>query len=285
MTHGLQRVKSYARLMRLDKPIGAILLLWPTLWALWIAANGQPKPYLLIYFLLGILIMRSAGCVINDIADRKFDPHVKRTSTRPLAAGDITTYEALALLGTLLLCALMIAFQLPRLAFLLSLPGAIFTIIYPFSKRYIQCPQMILGVCFAWGVPMAFAATNHHLSPISWHLFLIAVLWPIAYDTMYAMVDRADDLKIGIHSMAIFLGSRDTLFIAFIQSMIAILWVMLGIRLNLPSTFYIFLALSILLMIYQVGLIRNRQEKACFKAFMNNQWVGLLLFLGLFFSL
>lgn len=285
MTHGLQRVKSYARLMRLDKPIGAILLLWPTLWALWIAANGQPKPYLLIYFLLGIFIMRSAGCVINDIADRKFDPHVKRTSTRPLAAGDITIYEALALLGTLLLCALMIAFQLPRLALLLSLPGAIFTIIYPFSKRYIQCPQMILGVCFAWGVPMAFAATNHHLSPISWHLFLIAVLWPIAYDTMYAMVDRADDLKIGIHSMAIFLGSRDTLFIAFIQSMIAILWVMLGIRLNLPSTFYIFLALSILLMIYQVGLIRNRQEKACFKAFMNNQWVGLLLFLGLFFSL
>src|SRR5580693_2964897 len=222
-THELPRIldglMDYARLMRLDRPIGIWLLLWPTLWALWISGRGRPDPRIFAIFVIGTVLMRSAGCAINDYADRSFDPRVKRTRDRPLAAGRISTLEALVLFGILSLIALMLALQLNRLTLLLAVAGAFLAISYPFIKRFLSVPQMYLGITFGWGIPMAFSAQLEQVPRVAWLLLLANMLWVTVYDTMYAMVDRDDDIKIGVRSTAILFGDSDRHIIALLQVM------------------------------------------------------------------
>ncbi len=268
--------------MRFDKPIGILLLLWPTLWALWIAGKGFPPWPVLLIFVLGVVLMRAAGCVINDFADRHFDAHVERTKNRPLATGEVSAKAALVLFASLMLCAFLLILFLNALTIKLALVGAVLATIYPFSKRFIAMPQFVLGLAFAWGIPMAFAALTGAVPAMAWLLFAIGVLWPLAYDTQYAMVDRNDDVKIGIKSTAILFGRCDRLMIALMQIVIIFLFVVLGLRLDFSIWFYFALSVAVLLMIYQHFLIRHRDRTACFRAFLNNHWVGLIIFCGIF---
>jgi 4-hydroxybenzoate polyprenyltransferase len=275
------RLRDYARLMRLDRPIGTFLLLWPTLWAIWIAGEGRPSIKVLLVFVVGVLIMRSAGCVINDLADREFDPHVKRTRDRPLAAGRVHPGEALALFVVLCAIAFLLVLTLNRLTVWLSLVGVLLAASYPFMKRFHHLPQAHLGAAFSWAVPMVFAAQTGSLPPICWLLFTVNLLWTVVYDTLYAMVDREDDLRIGVRSTAILFGDLDRLFVAAMQLMVLAGLYLLGGQAGLGWAYQVSLVGVVALMLYQQYLIRRRDEQQCFQAFLNNNWLGLVVFLGI----
>jgi 4-hydroxybenzoate polyprenyltransferase len=270
--------------MRLDKPIGILLLLWPTLWALWLAGKGQPDPVVLAIFVTGVVLMRSAGCVLNDFADRHFDPHVKRTRKRPLASGRVSVNEALMLAALLCLCAFLLVLFCNWLTIFLSFIGAGLAVAYPFMKRITHFPQLGLGVAFTWGVPMAFAAETGSIDTAAWFLFLTGIIWPIVYDTMYAMIDRDDDVKIGVKSTAVLFDAMDKLIIGLLQILFMVMLVIVGLMFHLRSVFYISIAVVGLLFAYQQWLIRNRDAQSCFRAFLNNNWVGLVIFAGIVLS-
>ena len=271
----------YARLMRLDKPIGILLLLWPTLWALWIAGEGHPRPLLVVIFILGVVLMRSAGCVINDYADRKIDLHVKRTQQRPLATGQVSERDGLILFGVLVVSAFLLVLMLNPLTIALSFGGVFLAASYPFTKRYTHLPQAYLGAAFGWAIPMAFAAQTGELAPGLWLLFLATLLWAVVYDTMYAMVDRDDDLRIGVKSSAILFGNYDRLIIGLLQiALLAVLY-LAGRTFELGAYYLLGLAGAALLALYHQWLIRNRDRQACFKAFLHNHWLGTVVFLGI----
>ncbi len=273
---------AYWRLMRFDRPIGILLLLWPTLWALWIASGGRPAPHVAVVFVLGVVLMRAAGCTINDYADRRFDPHVRRTRMRPLATGEIQPREALVLFVVLCLAAFALVLTLNPLTIALSFVGAFLAATYPFVKRYSHLPQIYLGMAFGWAVPMVFAAQTEALPREAWLLFIVTVLWATAYDTMYAMVDREDDLKIGVKSTAILFGDADRLIIGILQVMVLGVLALVGWRVGLGGWFYGGLGLAALLAVYQQYLIRRREPRQCFRAFLNNNWFGAAVFAGIF---
>ena len=275
-----QRVRLYWQLMRMHKPIGALLLLWPTLWSLWLAADGVPRWDVLVIFVLGVFVMRSAGCVINDFADRKVDGHVKRTRERPLVSGQVSSGEAIALFIGLCLLAFGLVLLTNPLTIQLSVGGVLLAFSYPFMKRYTHLPQVVLGAAFAWAIPMAFAAQSGALGVEIWLLYTAVVLWTVVYDTFYAMVDRDDDLRIGVKSTAILFGEQDRLMTGVLQALTLYALVMVGSRFELGTFYYISLGVAAALFAYQQYLIRFRQREACFKAFMNNNWVGLAIFIG-----
>ncbi len=275
------KLLAYHRLMRTDKPIGALLLLWPTLWALWLAAPGIPPFTVLLVFVAGVWLMRAAGCVVNDYADRKFDGHVKRTANRPLPSGAVTEREARWLFILLVGLSFLLVLTLNTMTILLSVAALALAWVYPFMKRYTHLPQVVLGAAFGWSIPMAFSAVSEHLPPTCWLLFIANICWAVAYDTQYAMVDRDDDLKIGIKSTAILFGRFDTLIIGLLQLAVLGLMVLVG-RLNyLGVAWYCGVLAAAVLFGYQQKLTAGRERAACFQAFMNNNYVGLALFLGL----
>lgn len=271
----------YWQLARLDKPIGSLLLLWPTFWALWLAADGFPPFSLLLIFTLGVFVMRSAGCVINDFADRHFDGHVKRTSARPLPSGRVSTIQALLFFGCLVLIAFLLVLQLNQFTLYLSVGGLLLAAIYPFMKRITNLPQLVLGMAFSWSIPMAYAAVSESLSLTCWLLFIANLLWTIAYDTMYAMVDRDDDLRIGVKSTAILFGQNDKRYIALMQLLTLFLLVVVGWLNHTTMIYFSTLLIAAGFFLYQQWLIRNRERMACFRAFLNNNWVGMIIFIGL----
>ncbi|SDW01572.1 4-hydroxybenzoate octaprenyltransferase [Marinobacter mobilis] len=276
------RLSDYARLLRLDRPIGSLLLLWPTYWALWLAAGGLPSLANLIIFTLGVFLMRAAGCAINDFADRKVDGHVKRTKERPLASGRIKAVEAVALFLALVLVAfLMVVLFTNTLTLYLSFGGVLLAFIYPFMKRFTHLPQLFLGAAFSWAIPMAWAAEAGELTRLAWLLFTANLLWTVAYDTFYAMVDRDDDLKIGVKSTAILFGDSDRAIIAMLQALVVLMLVMVGIQADLGALYYLGLAAMATLFVYQQLLTRDRDREQCFKAFLNNNWAGCAVFVGL----
>ena len=274
------RLREYALLMRLHRPIGTLLLLWPVLWALWIAAGGFPDAAVLVVFAAGVLLMRSAGCVINDYADRDFDPHVARTRERPLAAGRVSTREALVLAAVLAASAFLLVLTMNRLTILMSFIGAALAVSYPFTKRYTHLPQFYLGAAFGWGVPMAFAAQTGTVPAEGWILFAATLCWAVAYDTAYAMVDREDDLRIGVKSTAILFGRADRLMIALFHALTVGLLAWAGARTGLGVPYYMGLAVAATLAVYQQWLMRGRDRDACFRAFLNNNWFGIAVFAG-----
>jgi 4-hydroxybenzoate polyprenyltransferase len=275
------RLLQYALLMRLHRPIGIYLLLWPTLWALWIAGEGRPDISVVAVFVAGVVLMRSAGCVINDYADRHIDPHVARTRERPLASGKVTPQEALLLFSGLCASAFLLVLLMNRLTIWLSLGGVLLAASYPFMKRYTHLPQVYLGAAFGWAIPMAFAAQADALPKAAWLLYIATVLWATAYDTMYAMVDREDDIKIGVKSTAILFGSADRQLIALIQFLFLLALVLVGQAATLGAYYAFGLLMAAALMFYQQYLIRERVPAACFRAFLNNNWVGLAVFAGI----
>lgn len=275
------RLQEYALLMRLDRPIGILLLMWPALWGLWVAGRGQPQIQVFLVFVTGVILMRSAGCVINDYADRDFDPHVERTRERPLAAGRVSTQEALGLFIVLCLTAFLLVLQLNTLTILLSFVGAFLAASYPFIKRYTHLPQFYLGAAFGWSIPMAFAAQTGAVPAVAWVLFLANVCWSVAYDTAYAMVDRQDDLKIGVKSTAILFGSWDRTMIGVFHVMCLALLAVAGVMGGLGFWFYGSLFAALMLAVYQQILILQREPKKCFRAFINNNWFGATVFTGL----
>ncbi|MDZ7735548.1 MAG: 4-hydroxybenzoate octaprenyltransferase [Gammaproteobacteria bacterium] len=275
------RLRAYAVLARLDRPIGIYLLLWPTLWALWIASEGRPNTWVVIVFVLGVILMRSAGCIMNDFADRDFDGHVKRTAQRPLPAGRVSAREALLLAGTLMLSALLLVLTLNWLTVGLAVIAALLAITYPFMKRYTYLPQVHLGLAFGWAIPMAFAAQIGAVPPVAWLILCASLLWTVAYDTIYAMVDRDDDIRIGIKSTAILFGSEDRLIIGIIQALLVAVLIVIGIRIELGEMYYVGIGAAALLAVYQQYLIRDREPDRCFKAFLNNHWLGVAVFMGL----
>ncbi|WP_299074976.1 4-hydroxybenzoate octaprenyltransferase [uncultured Paraglaciecola sp.] len=275
------KLHAYWQLMRADKPIGIYLLLWPCVWALWIASQGLPEFHILIVFVSGVVVMRSAGCVINDYADRKVDGQVNRTSTRPLVTGAATEKEALGLFVVLLLCALALVLTLSWATILMSIGGLILATIYPFMKRYTHLPQVVLGAAFGWSIPMVFVATGQSLSWIVWALYFANLAWTVAYDTQYAMVDKHDDIKVGIKSTAILFGRFDRLIILLLQILCLLLLLGVAFALTLSWPFYLSLAISLGLFVYQQHLIKNRETSLCFKAFLHNHYVGLVLAAGI----
>jgi 4-hydroxybenzoate polyprenyltransferase len=277
-----RRIEEYAKLARLNAPIGIWLLLWPALWALWISGNGRPQPRVLIVFVLGVVVMRSAGCIINDFADRDIDPHVRRTRDRPLAARRVSPTEALTLFAMLLLAALLLVTRLDLLTIKLAFIGAALTVSYPFVKRFFPMPQLYLGISFGgWSVPMAFAAQTGKLPRVAWVLYIAAVIWAAVYDTLYAMVDREDDLKIGIKSSAILFADMDKLLIAVMQAMMLFALALVGRNMNFGRWYYSGLIAAGVLFLFQQWLIRNREPAGCLRAFLNNHYVGLCIFIGI----
>lgn len=275
------KIKALWQLTRMDKPIGSLLLLWPTLWALFLAAKGMPNLHVLTVFILGVLVMRAAGCVINDFADRHFDGHVKRTQLRPLPSGRVTTKEALALFFSLIFIALLLVLTLDPFTVKLSVIALLLAFVYPFMKRYVQMPQLVLGLAFSWAIPMAYVAQSGTLPPVAWMLFLANVCWIIAYDTLYAMVDRDDDVRIGIKSTAILFGRFDKIAIGVFQLITLLLLLLVGYLSQLAAVYYYFLLAASALFVYQHWLARTRDRDACFHAFLNNNYVGMLIFFGL----
>ncbi len=275
------QLNDYIQLTRLDRPIGILLLLWPTWWALWLAADGWPDFSLLVIFTLGVVLMRSAGCVINDYADRHYDGHVKRTAQRPLATGRITSKSALILFTVLVTCSFLLVLMTNTLTILLSFGGVVLASIYPFMKRYTHLPQVVLGAAFGWSVPMAYAAQTGSVPVEGWLLFIANLLWTVAYDTQYAMVDRDDDLKIGIKSTAILFGDLDNMMNALLQGLFLLCMVLLGSKLETGVMFYLGLSAATTLFFYQHRLTRERERMSCFKAFLNNNWVGGAVFAGI----
>ncbi len=277
----VNRLLLYARLARLDRPIGNFLLLWPTLWALWLAADGLPRPGVFSVFVLGVFVMRAAGCVINDYADRDFDRHVERTRNRPLTTGQVSEREALALFVVLCLIAFGLVLLMNRLTILLSLVGVALAATYPFMKRHTHLPQVHLGAAFGWAAPMAFAAQAGEVTSLAWLIFAAAVIWATIYDTEYAMVDRNDDLKIGIKSTAVLFGRHDRLMIGVLMVLMTLLLVVIGGQAGLGVAWYAGVAVASLLFVHQQRLIRERRREDCFRAFLNNNIYGGIVFAGL----
>ncbi len=271
----------YAELMRLHRPIGIYLVLWPTLWALWLAAEGVPDWQLLVIFSLGALVMRSAGCVINDFADRSIDGHVSRTKARPLVSGRVSSKEAIGLFIALCALAFGLVLLTNTLTIYLSLGGVALAFVYPFMKRYTHLPQVVLGAAFAWAIPMAFAAQTNALDPRLWLIYTTVVIWTVCYDTFYAMADREDDLKIGVKSTAVLLGDMDKLATASLQVTTLVALMMIGQRFAMGDVYYASLIVVAALFAYQQYLIKEREPRRCFEAFLNNNWVGMAVFLGI----
>jgi 4-hydroxybenzoate polyprenyltransferase len=276
-----KRLDAYERLVRLDKPIGALLLLWPTLWAVWLASDGQPSVKVVAIFVLGTFLMRSAGCAVNDYADRDFDRHVKRTRERPLAAREIAPREALIVGAVLALAAFGLVLLLNPLAIALSFLGLAIAVVYPFSKRFFAVPQLVLGVAFGFGIPMAYAAIQDALPPECWLLLAANICYSFAYDTEYAMVDRDDDARLGIHTSALLLGRWDVAAVMASYALMLALLAWLGARLGLAWPFYAGLAAAAAMMAWHWRLIRTRSREGCFRAFRHNNWVGGAIFAGL----
>ncbi|MDP2544016.1 4-hydroxybenzoate octaprenyltransferase [Photobacterium damselae subsp. piscicida] len=277
----MTKARAYWQLARFDRPIGSLLLLWPTLWALFLAADGWPSPHVFVVFVLGVIFMRAAGCVINDFANRNFDGHVKRTCQRPMPSGKVSEREALGLFGLLVLISFLLVLTMNALTISLSVIGLALAAAYPFMKRYTHLPQLVLGVAFGWSIPMAYAAQSGQLPLAAWLLFAANILWTIAYDTQYAMVDRDDDLKIGIKSTAILFGRFDKMIIGMLQLGTLLLLTAVGGVLGLSQIFYWFLLLAAMLFVYQQMLIKQRQREDCFRAFLNNNYVGMVICIGL----
>ena len=276
--------QAYSRLMRTDRPIGSLLLLWPTYWALWIAARGVPDWHILIIFTIGVFSMRAAGCVINDFADRKFDGSVERTKNRPLPRGDVTEKEAKILFAVLMLVSFGLVLTLNTMTIWLSVAGLALAWVYPFVKRVSHLPQVVLGAAFGWSIPMAFAAVSESLPAECWLLFAVNIVWSVIYNTQYAMVDRNDDLKIGVKSTAILFGRFDKMIIGILQLMMILMLLWIGLMVNLSGIFYWSLLLAGALFVYQQRLMADRERDPCFQAFMNNNYVGFILFLGMLVS-
>jgi len=276
-----RRLEEYLRLMRLDRPIGIWLLLWPTLWALWVAGNGRPDPNVLMVFVLGVIVMRSAGCIVNDFADRNVDPHVRRTRARPLAARRVSPTEALVLFVLLLGAALWLVTRLDPFTLRLACVGAALTVSYPFLKRFFALPQVYLALAFSWGVPMAFAALMGALPRVAWVMFVATILWVTIYDTLYAMVDREDDLKIGVNSSAIVFADMDRLIVGALQLTMLFALLLLGKSLHFGDAYVAALGAVAVFFAYQQWLIRARQPTACLRAFLNNHYVGMAIFIGI----
>ncbi|MFV2060683.1 MAG: 4-hydroxybenzoate octaprenyltransferase [Gammaproteobacteria bacterium] len=277
----LDKLKIYLVLMRFNRPIGIFLLLWPTLWALWLAAEGTPDLFILVIFISGVVLMRAAGCVINDFADRKIDLHIERTKDRPLTSGKVTKKETLILFFVLVAIAFLLVLLLNKLTLYLSFAALALASIYPFMKRHTHLPQVVLGMAFASSVPMAYAAQTNSIPKEAWLIYVLTVVWTVIYDTMYAMVDREDDLKIGVKSTAILFGDADKIILAFSQVLLVFGFLLLGSELNLNLYYYIGLAVASCFFVYQQYLIKNREKSLCLKAFLNNNWFGLSIYLGI----
>ena len=281
----LPRWKDFIHLARLDRPIGIFLLLWPTLWALWLAAGGLPSIHNLMVFIAGVILTRSGGCVINDYADRRFDGYVKRTSQRPLVTGKVTPKEALIYALSLFFTAFLLVLTTTPLTIYLSFIAVILASIYPFAKRHTHLPQVVLGAAFSWSIPMAFAAQAGELTTQTWLLLSANLFWIVAYDTQYAMVDRDDDLKIGVKSTAILFGKKDNLIIGCFQILTLITMIILGIQINLAWPFYLSIVIATVGFTYQQCLTRSRDRALCFRAFLSNHWIGVVIFLGIICAL
>lgn len=276
--------RAYLQLMRLDRPIGTLLLLWPTLWALWLANEGLPDLKVLFIFVLGVFAMRAAGCVINDYADRNFDGQVKRTTQRPLVTGEVSAKEALVVFGILLLVSFVLVLLTNSFTVCLSAGGVALAALYPFMKRHTHLPQVVLGAAFSWGIPMAFTASTNTLPATAWLIFTANLLWTVVYDTQYAMVDRDDDLKIGLKSTAILFADMDKMIIGCLQGLTLLSLLMIGSRFGLAFPFYVGVTVAAGLFVYQQVLIRGRARDNCFKAFLNNNYVGAVIFAGILLS-
>lgn len=271
----------YVQLMRLDRPIGIYLVLWPTLWSLWLAAKGAPGIQNLAIFILGCILMRSAGCVINDYADRNFDGQVHRTKDRPLATGAVSVLEALSLFGLLCFFAFILVLFTNALTIQLSFAGLALAVCYPFLKRFTHLPQIALGAAFAWSIPMAFAAETGKVPQEAWLIYIAVLVWTVCYDTFYAMVDREDDLRVGIRSTAVLFGEQDRVITAALQVLTLVTLVLVGRRFDLGWIYYASLTAAAGLFAYQQYLIRHRERDGCFAAFLNNNWVGMIIFCGI----
>jgi 4-hydroxybenzoate polyprenyltransferase len=276
-----ERLNVYEQLMRLDKPIGILLLLWPTLWGLWLSSYGNPDPGVLLIFVMGVVLMRSAGCIVNDIADRDYDPLVERTKDRPLARRAIAVKEAIALAAALTGIAFVLVLFLNKLTIQLAVVAFVLAVVYPFLKRFFWLPQAWLGIAFGFGIPMAFAAHHDKVPPIAWWLLAANVLWTIAYDTEYAMVDREDDRRIGIKTSAILFGHLDVALTMLFQTLFIVLLAVIGVRAHLGVGYFIGVAVAAVLASFQYALIRDRTRAGCFKAFLQNNWVGAAVFAGI----
>ncbi len=277
----MSKVLAFWQLARMNRPIGSLLLLWPTLWALFLAADGLPNWHVLLVFILGVLFMRSAGCVINDFADRNVDGYVKRTANRPLPSGLVSSKEALVFFAILVGCSFLLVLTMNKLTIMLSGVGIVLAIAYPFMKRVTYLPQFVLGLAFSWAIPMAYAAESNQVPSEAWLLFIINVLWTISYDTQYAMVDRDDDIKIGIKSTAIWFGRFDKLIIGLLQLSVVSLLIVLGFKLTLSSVYYWGVLSAAGFFVHQQWLIKHRERDACFSAFLNNNYVGGLIFIAI----
>lgn len=278
------RFTQYGLLMRVDKPIGTLLLLWPTLWAVWLAAKGFPDMHIIVVFCFGVFLMRSAGCVINDYADRKLDGKVSRTKDRPLATGNVSKQEALIVFIILALLAFALVLMLNTLSVILSFIALAIATIYPFMKRITYFPQVVLGSAFSMAIPMAYAATLNKIPPFAWTIYIANLFWVLAYDTLYAMVDKKDDIKIGIKSTAILFGEADLTFVAGIQGLFIFSMLLVGSHYQLNYWYYIGLCVAVLLIIWQIKTCKRRQPEKCFAAFLNNNWVGASIFAGIFLA-
>lgn len=274
-------INAFYKLMRADKPIGSLLLLWPTLMALWLASEGLPPIKVLIIFVTGVFVMRSAGCVINDIADRKIDGHIERTNQRPLVSGEATTKQAIILFAGLVLLAFVLVLMLNWQTVLLSIGALLLASCYPFMKRFTYLPQFVLGAAFSWSIPMAFMAVRIDIPGWTWWVYLANLLWTVAYDTQYAMVDRDDDIKVGVKSTAILFGEYDRHIIGLLQAVVISIIMGIGIQQGFTTSYFMSLLLVAGLFVYQHILIRNREREACFNAFLNNNYVGMVLVLSI----
>lgn len=280
----MSKFRAYSRLMRIDKPIGSLLLMWPTFWALWLAGMQIPPLNILIVFVLGVFFMRAAGCVVNDFADRKIDGHVKRTQSRPLPSGAVTSKEAKLLFAGLVLVSFCLVLTMNAMTIWLSFGGLALAWVYPFMKRYTHLPQVVLGAAFGWAIPMGWAAVSETVPLTCWLLFAANICWTVAYDTLYAMVDRDDDLKIGVKSTAILFGRFDKLIVGLLQLATLVLMTVIGWRMQLGGAFYWSILVAGALFMHQQKLISARERDPCFQAFLNNNYVGLVLFLGIALS-
>jgi 4-hydroxybenzoate polyprenyltransferase len=284
LSETLIQLECYGELMRINKPIGIWLLLWPTLWALWISAEGSPDPWVFTVFVIGVLVTRSAGCVINDYFDRNIDAQVSRTQSRPLASGRVDPTEALVLFAALMLIAVGLVVTLSQLTQLLAVVGGALIVIYPLCKRYLAAPQLVLGAAFGWGIPMAFAEHAGEVTRLAWLMWLTVMMWALIYDTMYAMADREDDLKIGVNSTAILFGQADVFIISVLQVMLLFAFLLVGEVANLGMWYRLSILVTALFMLYQHTLIRNREPEKCHQAFLNNHYIGATIFIGIALS-
>jgi 4-hydroxybenzoate polyprenyltransferase len=276
-----ERLRLYIQLARLHRPIGILLLLWPTLWAVWISSSGHPSWHIVIIFTLGTVLMRSAGCVINDYADRDIDKHVQRTKDRPLTSGKVSTREALLLSSALAIASFVLILPLNNLTLWLSVPAVLLAASYPFTKRFFAIPQAYLGIAFGFGIPMAFAATLNEVPPVAWVLLLANIFWAVAYDTEYAMVDRDDDIHLGIHSSALFFGKFDVMAVMICYGITLTLLAVAGLMAGLGLPYFVGLMVAEGIALHHYNLIKDRNREKCFAAFVHNNWLGATVFAGL----